>query len=71
MSIDELRAHIIDLADALHREAADMLWAGGESPRPHDFAEGHYIGTMKTLHANAKRIRALATPDARKGDKQA
>lgn len=44
------------LADKLAQEAHDMCLVGGESPRPEDFSEGHYVGVMKTKREIAAKL---------------
>lgn len=51
-----LRA-VLDLADSLDKDATDMMWVGGESPRPQDYSEGHYVGVMNTQREAAEKIR--------------
>jgi hypothetical protein len=46
------------LADKWDKGADGMSLVGGESPRPADFSEGHFVGVMKTLRAAASELRA-------------
>lgn len=58
---DELRATMERVAELPGRWRADarrMGLAAGESPRPMDYSEGHYVGTMKARRAAADALDA-------------
>lgn len=63
---DELQARIErvrHLADKWAEDAYASSIAGGESPRPADYSEGHYVGVMKTNDKHARELRnILAAP---------
>ena len=61
---DLLRLRVAALAQAWEEKARNMSLVGGESPRPRDYSEGHYVGTMKSYYAAAEALRELLREDA-------
>jgi len=57
----DLRAtieRVRELADEWHRQAREMCRVGGESQRPQDYSEGHYVGVMTSYLARHDDLRA-------------
>lgn len=52
---------LLALADQWDREARTMSIAAGDSPRPLDYSEGHYVATLKHYREHAALVRQIIT----------